>query len=99
MLIAFEGQDGAGKTSLLHATFLELERLRTRHLVEDRSSDVSAGDLDVFAHRERVMRQLIADAPTQFLTVNNGHVPLSEGVRNVLAFLDAHHTDSRQKGE
>ena len=51
------------------------------------------------ARSEKLLIRLIADAPTQFLTVNNGHVPLSEGVRHVLAFLDAHHTDSRQKGE
>ncbi len=72
---------------------LDRMRQRTRHLTEDRAHDISPSDLEVFAHRERVMRQLIADAPAQFVTVHNGHVPLTEGVKRVLAFIDATRTE------
>lgn len=77
---------------------LERIRSRTKHLRESQAPQVSADDLDVFAQRERVMRQLIVDRPAQFLTVDNGQVPLSEGVNQILAFVDAARSD-QQKGE
>jgi thymidylate kinase len=68
-------------------TRLERIRSRTRHIREHRAHEVDGDDLEVFAHRERLMRQLIAAKPDRFLTVDNGRVPLEEGVRTVVSFV------------
>lgn len=68
-------------------TRLERIRRRTRHMQEHRAHEVDGDDLEVFAHRERLMRQLVAAKPDRFLTVDNGRVPLEEGVRTVVSFV------------
>jgi thymidylate kinase len=74
---------------------VRLQRIthRTRHLSEARSAEVSAADLDVFAARERIIRQLIAAEPARFITVENGHRPLHEAASDVLALVHARHVD------
>jgi thymidylate kinase len=74
-------------------------RGRERHLVEARATEVDGRDLAVFAARDRLMRQFIADTPSEFLTVDNGFKPLSEGVNSVLALIDTRRASTSPKGE
>jgi thymidylate kinase len=70
---------------------VRLKRLaaRTRHLHEHRAREVSTDDLDVFAARERVMRQLIEAQPDRFVMVDNGDRPLHDGVGDIVALVEA----------
>lgn len=67
---------------------------RSRSLTENRAHEVSAEDLAVFAARERVIGQLLAAQPTRFVTVDNGHRPLQEGVNEVLALVNSWRSSS-----
>jgi hypothetical protein len=70
---------------------VRLQRLaaRTHHLHEHRAREVSTDDLDVFAARERVMRQLIEAQPNRFITVDNSDRPLHDGVGDIVALVQA----------
>ena len=65
MLIAFEGQDGAGKTSLLHASFRELERqgLPVVAVPEFSDSPIALRLLDALA-RDKFLRSVPGDEST-----------------------------------
>jgi thymidylate kinase len=80
---------------------VRLERIkrRTRHLPEHRAHEVDSNDLEVFARRERIMRAMIQTTPNRFLTINNGRVPLEEGVRTVTAFVLAALKNRKETGE
>lgn len=62
---------------------------RTQTFAEDRAAEVSAADHEVLAARERVMQLLMTAEPARFLTVDNGHRPLHEAARDVLALVPA----------
>ncbi|MGH3759881.1 dTMP kinase [Actinophytocola sp.] len=72
---------------------VRLARIRKRpdRFGEDRAHQVSQEDLDVFAAREQIIRQLIAGAPARFLVVDNSR-PLSEGVTQVLDLVRTWHS-------
>jgi thymidylate kinase len=63
---------------------LERIRARQRHLREDRANEVSPEDLAVFAARERIARQLIAEEPGRFLVLDNSTRSLTEGAATIL---------------
>lgn len=68
MLIAFEGQDGAGKTSLLHATYTELTRQRIPAITVDEFSDSPYGQRLVEAMARDKFLRPVADEPATVLT-------------------------------
>jgi hypothetical protein len=53
-------------------------------LREDRANEVSPEDLAVFAARERIARQLIAEEPGRFLVLDNSTRSLTEGAATIL---------------
>jgi thymidylate kinase len=68
MLIAFEGQDGAGKTALLEAVHIELEQRGIESVVVEEFSDSPYGQrlIDAVA-RDKFLRP-VADEPATHLT-------------------------------
>lgn len=71
---------------------------RQRHFAEHRANQVAAEDLEVFAAREQIVRELIAAAPSRFLTVDNSR-PLSEGVSQILELVQTRRSGPSEKGK
>jgi thymidylate kinase len=63
---------------------LERIRARQRHLHEDRANEVSPEDHAVFAARERIARQLVAEESGRFLVLDNSNQSLTEGAATII---------------
>lgn len=60
---------------------------RSRALVEANAKQVSAADLRVFARREAVARQVIAEERQRFYVLDNGTRSIEEGAHEVTAVI------------
>jgi thymidylate kinase len=60
---------------------------RRRALVEANARQVSAADIRVFARREAVARQLIAEDRQRFYVLDNGSRPVEEGAHEVVEVI------------
>lgn len=78
---------------------LRVQRIhaRQRHLQEERPHEVSPEDIEVFAARERIVRQLMRKEPSRFLVLDNSR-PLIEGATAVIKAIRTQLASSSRKG-